>query len=60
MPTLNRKFRVVFDWTGALFLGREVVSLGQINEPRAEFTRVIGAGRRPQGVVPAEPARPAA
>ena len=22
-----------FDWTGALFLGREVVDLGQINEP---------------------------
>lgn len=40
MPTWNRRIRIVFDWTGALFLGREVVSLGQINDPRADFERV--------------------
>jgi NADH dehydrogenase len=40
MPTWNRRIRIVFDWTGALFLGREVVSLGQINDPRADFSRV--------------------
>ena len=40
----------MFDWTGALVLGREVVSLGQINEPKAEFERIavperkVGAG----------------
>lgn len=45
MPTWNRRIRIVFDWTGALFLGREVVSLGQINDPRADFHRV--AGTRP-------------
>ena len=49
MPTWNRRIRIVFDWTGALFLGREVVSLGQINDPRADFHRV--AGRVP----PSEP-----
>ncbi len=42
MPTWNRRIRIIFDWTGALFLGREVVALGQINDPRAEFTRVAG------------------
>jgi NADH dehydrogenase len=39
MPTLNRKARVLADWTLALFFRREVVALGQIHEPRAEFTR---------------------
>lgn len=58
MPTWNRRIRILFDWTGALFLGREVVSLGQINNPHAEFDRIsglrppaperaeVGAGRR--------------
>jgi NADH:ubiquinone reductase (H+-translocating) len=45
MPTWNRRIRIVFDWTGALFLGREVVSLGQIHDPKADFTRVAGAPR---------------
>ena len=44
MPTFNRKVRVVADWTGALFFRREVVSLGQIQEPRSEFE--LAAGRR--------------
>lgn len=43
MPTVNRKIRVAFDWFGAFVLGREVVSLGQINDPKADFTRVTGA-----------------
>ena len=42
MPTWNRRIRIVFDWTGALFMGREVVALGQINDPKADFTRVAG------------------
>jgi len=46
MPTWNRRIRIVFDWTGALFLGREVVSLGQINEPKAEFERVTAPERK--------------
>jgi NADH dehydrogenase len=41
MPTFNRKVRIVSDWTEALFFRREVVSLEQIHEPRAEFSRVI-------------------
>ncbi len=49
MPTWNRRIRIVFDWTGALFLGREVVALGQINDPRADFSRVAGAPRPAAG-----------
>ncbi|TWF76530.1 NADH dehydrogenase [Pseudonocardia hierapolitana] len=45
MPTWNRRIRIVFDWTGALFLGREVVALGQIMDPKAEFSRVAGPGK---------------
>lgn len=39
MPTFNRKFRVVMDWTLALLFRREVVALGQINDPKADFVR---------------------
>ncbi|TQM38830.1 NAD(P)/FAD-dependent oxidoreductase [Pseudonocardia cypriaca] len=45
MPTWNRRIRILFDWTGALFLGREVVALGQIMDPKAEFSRVAGASK---------------
>ncbi|MGH3996786.1 MAG: NAD(P)/FAD-dependent oxidoreductase [Pseudonocardiaceae bacterium] len=39
MPTFNRKVRIVADWTAALLFSREVVALGQINDPKAEFVR---------------------
>ncbi|MGI8814087.1 MAG: NAD(P)/FAD-dependent oxidoreductase [Pseudonocardia sp.] len=52
MPTFNRKFRVVSDWTQALFFRREVVALGQIHDPRAEFTLAIGAGSGPDSAPP--------
>ena len=39
MPTLNRKVRVVADWSLALFFRREVVSLGEFADPRQEFER---------------------
>lgn len=37
MPTLNRKFRVTMDWTLAFFFRREIVSLGELENPREEF-----------------------
>jgi NADH:ubiquinone reductase (H+-translocating) len=37
MPTLNRKVRVLADWTLDIFFPREVVSLGQLQQPRREF-----------------------
>jgi NADH dehydrogenase len=49
MPTFNRKVRIVADWTGALLFRREVVALGQIQSPRAEFLQA--AGRRAIPVV---------
>jgi NADH dehydrogenase len=52
MPTWNRRIRILVDWTGALFLGREVVALGQIMDPKAEFSRVVASDAKP----PAAPA----
>ncbi len=40
VPTVNRKVRVVADWTLALFFRREIVSLGSFADPRAEFRRM--------------------
>jgi NADH dehydrogenase len=40
VPTLNRKIRVVADWTAALFFRREVSSLGALAAPRREFEQV--------------------
>jgi NADH:ubiquinone reductase (H+-translocating) len=37
VPTWNRKIRVFAEWTLALFLKREVVSLGAMEHPREEF-----------------------
>jgi NADH dehydrogenase len=43
MPTFNRKVRILADWTSALLFRREVVALGQINDPRADFARANAA-----------------
>ncbi|MGB6162974.1 MAG: NAD(P)/FAD-dependent oxidoreductase [Pseudonocardiaceae bacterium] len=43
MPTFNRKVRIMADWTTALLFRREVVALGQINDPKAEFVRANAA-----------------
>ena len=56
MPTWNRRIRICFDWLGAFLLGREVVALGQINDPKAEFSRVA----RPPSVSGTSSERPAA
>jgi len=37
MPTLNRKVRIVLDWTMALLFRREAVALGSLSTPREEF-----------------------
>jgi NADH:ubiquinone reductase (H+-translocating) len=39
IPSLNRKIRVVVDWTLALFLKREVVSMGGIQHPHDPMRR---------------------
>jgi NADH dehydrogenase len=45
MPSLDRKIRILGDWTLALFLRREVIALGQLHEPREPFTEVTPATR---------------
>lgn len=37
MPTINRKLRIMAGWTGSILLRREVVALGSVHDPRAEF-----------------------
>ena len=47
LPTMNRRLRVVSDWTLALLFPREVVSLDVLEHPRQDFQaalRVIAAG----------------
>jgi NADH dehydrogenase len=51
MPTFNRKFRVVVDWTLALLFKREVVTLGRMRMPREDFRRAA----QPITPRPAEP-----
>lgn len=45
VPTLNRKARVVADWTLALFFKREIVSLWSMHEPFHEFQDAAGTKR---------------
>ncbi|WUW22766.1 NAD(P)/FAD-dependent oxidoreductase [Streptomyces sp. NBC_01463] len=46
VPTFNRKARVLAEWTLAGLFKREIVSLGSLEHPRAEFE--IAAGRQPR------------
>ncbi|MDO0927037.1 NAD(P)/FAD-dependent oxidoreductase [Streptomyces sp. TG1A-8] len=42
VPTFNRKARVLAEWTLAGLFKREIVSLGSLEHPRAEFERAAG------------------
>ncbi|GIG19649.1 NADH dehydrogenase [Cellulomonas chitinilytica] len=69
MPTFNRKIRIAAGWTGSILLRREVVALGALHDPRAEFReasvppkpRVVEPGEKDAAVpaIKAEPASPA-
>ena len=57
MPSLNRKIRVLVDWTLALVLRREVVSLTGLHKPHEEFTDVtphVDAAGEPSEPKPTE------
>jgi NADH dehydrogenase len=41
VPTLERKARVLADWLMTSFTGREIVSLGELEEPRAGFEQLL-------------------
>jgi NADH:ubiquinone reductase (H+-translocating) len=47
VPTFNRKVRTVSDWTLGLFFRREVVSLGSLTQPRAEFATAAAPAAGP-------------
>ncbi|WP_456823168.1 NAD(P)/FAD-dependent oxidoreductase [Cellulomonas sp. P5_E12] len=53
MPTWNRKIRIAAGWTGSLLLRREVVALGSLHDPRAEF-RSASVPAKPRAVEPGE------
>jgi NADH:ubiquinone reductase (H+-translocating) len=42
IPTINRKVRVLVDWTVALFFKRDIVQLGSLSEPRDPFAQAFG------------------
>ncbi|MEU6126777.1 NAD(P)/FAD-dependent oxidoreductase [Streptomyces sp. NPDC047123] len=48
VPTINRKSRVLAEWTLSGLFKREIVSLGSLEHPRAEFELAAG-GERPKG-----------
>ncbi|MFJ4689668.1 NAD(P)/FAD-dependent oxidoreductase [Streptomyces sp. NPDC091377] len=55
VPTFNRKARVLAEWTLAGLFKREIVSLGSLEHPRAEFELAAGGkatddpGNHPKG-----------
>lgn len=49
VPTLNRKARVVADWTVALFFRRDVVQLGTLAHPREAFREAHEGGKAGPG-----------
>ncbi|WP_330174990.1 FAD-dependent oxidoreductase [Streptomyces sp. NBC_01498] len=49
VPTFNRKARVLAEWTLSGLFKREIVSLGSLEHPRAEFELAAG-GERPRDV----------
>ncbi|WP_414720463.1 NAD(P)/FAD-dependent oxidoreductase [Streptomyces sp.] len=49
VPTVNRKTRILAEWTLSGLFKREIVSLGSLENPRAEFELAAGTGRHPEG-----------
>ncbi len=47
VPTLNRKVRVLTDWTIDLFFRREIVSFGAFQDPHAEFRSAAVSAQPP-------------
>lgn len=59
VPTWNRKIRVFADWTLAMFLKREVVSLGAMENPREEFYEAAKPAPKPAEAKPVQEQRKA-
>ncbi|MFI6682736.1 NAD(P)/FAD-dependent oxidoreductase [Streptomyces sp. NPDC050485] len=54
VPTFNRKARVLAEWALAGLFKREIVSLGSLEHPRAEFEIAAGGGPPAKGPAPQE------
>jgi NADH dehydrogenase FAD-containing subunit len=57
VPTFNRKARVVADWALASVFRREVIALGQLQDPRREFVFAANTGSAGQ-LPPPRPTEP--
>ncbi|MFJ6480570.1 MULTISPECIES: NAD(P)/FAD-dependent oxidoreductase [unclassified Streptomyces] len=53
VPSFNRKMRVLAEWTLSGLFKREIVSLGSLEHPRAEFELAAGGGPKPPPPPPA-------
>jgi NADH dehydrogenase len=45
LPTINRRIRIMADWTLAAFFRRDVVQLGSLQRPRDPFAQALGEDR---------------
>ncbi|MDR2722357.1 MAG: NAD(P)/FAD-dependent oxidoreductase [Cellulomonadaceae bacterium] len=59
MPTGNRKTRILIGWAGQALLGREIISLGSVEDPRHEF-KAVAVPAAPPGVTVEQKAESAA
>jgi len=60
MPTWERKWRVLWGWWNNFWLGRDLVNLSTVQNPRYVFEEFAARPRPAQPVeAPAEPAAPA-
>jgi NADH dehydrogenase len=57
VPTFNRKARVVADWVLTSVFRREVIALGQLQDPRREFVFAANTGM-PGHLPPPQPDHP--
>lgn len=57
MPSWERKWRVLWDWWNNLWLGRDIVSLQAVQQPREVFEQ-FAARPRPAAAAPSAPAAP--
>ena len=60
MPMWERKWRVLWDWWNNLWLGRDIVNLQAIQNPRYVFEEFAARPRPAADAAAAAPAKPAA
>ncbi len=54
MPTISRKVRIATGWTAAYLMRRELVPLGPLHDPRAEFRKAAVPPKPKAEAAPAE------